>query len=134
MMRLMRKGGQLKTIGDFCKQQKHQDRLKDRDERLRHYLKDGHEFWRGEDDDTLRPDTSLIDSEFFEVYKSAIRAPPDVHYNESNIGNYKYFGARKLPELDKITIQVDPNSDALADYSICFSDGFSAMPSVSDRN
>ena len=81
-------------------------------------------------------DTSMIDSEFFEVYKSAIRAPPEVHYNESNIGNYKYFGARKLPELDKITIQGDqpnPNCDTLADYSICFSDGFSAMPSVSER-
>jgi hypothetical protein len=30
---------------------------------------------------------------------------PEIHYNESLLGNYKYFGARKLPELDKILVK-----------------------------
>jgi len=54
------------------------------------------------------------------------------------IGNYKYFGARKFPEIDKILIINDSNDnnqeklqmqDSLCANSI--SDGMSIMPSIS---
>ena len=34
-----------------------------------------------------------------------IKQLPEVHYNESLQGNYRFFGSRKLPELDKILIK-----------------------------
>ena len=30
--------------------------------------------------------------------------PPQIHYNEQMLSNYKYFGSRKFPEIDKIVI------------------------------
>lgn len=34
-----------------------------------------------------------------------IKELPEIHFNESLQGNYKFFGSRKLPELDKILIR-----------------------------
>lgn len=37
----------------------------------------------------------------------SIKSPPTTSYNEKLLGNYKYFGARKLPELEKISKQYE---------------------------
>jgi hypothetical protein len=69
-------------------------------------LSNKHKFW---------PDTSSTSKEFkppaaedelFELYQESLKKPLDIHYNEINIGNYKYFGTRKLqdqklPDLKK---------------------------------